>query len=106
MLAESELVPLMLKLDESGIDSLSAEEVARLRYQEMSNLQRMDSTYYAYQLGLLNEEYYQTNFVPAIQAMAPKWKELRLPPMRSSFVAEVDQILTLDPRPGSSGFGE
>ena len=105
-LAESEYIPVRLKFNESGIDSLSAEELARLRFQELCNLQRMDSTFYAHQLGLLDEEYYQSIFVPAMQALAPSWKELGLPPSRSSFDAEVDYILTLDPRPGSSGFGE
>lgn len=105
VLAESDNLQLNSKFRESGIDSLSTEEVSRLAFQEVVNLERYDSIYYAHQLGLLDEEYYEDIFVRAIQGLAPKWKILGLP-MRASFVAEVDRILTLDPRPGASGFGK
>ena len=104
MLAESEHIPLILKLDESGVDSLSEEERARMTFLQVAAAQRMDATFYAHQLGLLDTDHYETGFVPAIQALAPRWKELGVPPMRSSFATEVDHILALDPRSGSSGY--
>jgi hypothetical protein len=103
MLAEYEHIPLMLKFDESGVDSLTEEERLRYGFLQMSVAQRLDSAFYAHQLGLLDEDHYETGFIPAIQSLAPRWKSIGLPPMRSSFAREVDRILTLDPRPGASG---
>jgi hypothetical protein len=103
MLAQSEFVPLILKFEESGLDALTEEERVRFVFLEVSSAVRQDATYYAHQLGLLDEDAYETGFIPSIQAMAPMWKALGVPPIRSSFAAEVDRILTLDPRPGSSG---
>jgi hypothetical protein len=104
MLFESEHMPLILKLDESGVDSLSEEERVRMNFLQVAAAQRMDATFYAHQLGLLDKDHYETGFVPAIQALAPAWKKLGVPPMRSSFQSEIDHILTLDPRPGSSDY--
>jgi len=106
MLSESEHIPILLKLHDSGVDSLSEEERIRMVFLQIAAAQRMDSTFYAHQLGLLDKDHYETGFVPAIQALAPTWTELGLPPMRSSFASEVEHILTLDPRPGSSGLSD
>jgi hypothetical protein len=97
MLAEYDHIPIMLKRTESGVDSLTDEERLRLFFLDMSTAQRMDSTYYAFQQGLLDAEHYESGFIPAIRNMAPQWRSVGLPPMRDSFNAEVERILALDP---------
>lgn len=104
MLSASELVPVVLKLRESGVDSLSDEERVRMIFLQVGAAARQDALYDAHRLRLMDDDAYETSFIPSIQALAPKWGTLGLPPMRWSFEAEVDRILALDPQPGSSGY--
>ena len=94
MLADSPYAPVVMsKLQQSGAESLSAEEHFRQRNLFMRSIMNLDSTYFAYQHGLVDDEYYESVFKDAVRQLAPMWRAMGMPSYRRSFSLEVQRII-------------
>ena len=94
MFVDSDVARLTTKHIESGLDSLTAEELYKVKQFQMNNVERIDASYFAFQQGLLPE--YEADFVETIKQLGPLWRSLGLRLGRRSFEDEVNRILSLD----------
>ncbi|MFT7043670.1 MAG: hypothetical protein ACJAW7_002432 [Candidatus Azotimanducaceae bacterium] len=93
MQADSPVAAIELKYRSSGVESLTEEEAARLMLFHMSQVWRLDSSYFAYQNGLLPE--YLTTLEFAIRNYGPVWRDLGVHISRESFKSEVNRIMAM-----------
>lgn len=101
-LSESDyLVPIIEKLSESGWDSLSFQEQYRVRNSGLAAMYRLDGYYYQYELGLLDQEYYEGQFTAEMRTWVPRWREWGLldsytGQVRSSFAEQIQRFMDVD----------
>ena len=93
MQADSSVVAIEIKHRSSGVASLTEEEAHRLWTFHMNQVWRLDSSYFAYQNGLLPE--YLSTLEFAIRNYGPVWRDLGLHISRESLRAEVDRIMAM-----------
>ena len=108
-LADSPYLPeIRVKVNESGIGSLSAEELERFRAWNQAGRVRLDNIHYQYEQGLIDDEYYNNSFKNVIRRAAPIWRELGVwsqqegsradrsdaPVVRPTFGAAIERILS------------
>ncbi|MFT7213857.1 MAG: hypothetical protein ACI9XK_004116 [Granulosicoccus sp.] len=91
--ADSQVAAIEIKYRSSGVASLTEEEKRRLWSFHMNNVWRVDSSYFAYQKGLLPEV--QSTIEFGIRNYGPVWRDLGVHISRESFRAEVDRILAM-----------
>lgn len=99
--ADSEHIgPIITKLTTAGypeeigaLSSLSIEERGRFRQWQIAQQTHWDNMFFQYQQGFIDEEYYQDSFRERVRRLAPTWQALNLSAGRSTFNAEVEQIL-------------
>jgi hypothetical protein len=91
-LAESQfLAPLLSKVAEQGGflavagEDLTEEEIQRLRSYGHAVRIALDNQHYQYERGFLDEDYYQSTLISAIQQYAPLWTAVGGMPLRPSF---------------------
>jgi len=71
----SDLHPIYVKLEQTGLSSLSAEELLRVRAWELARLQRMAGQHYQYHQGYLDQSAYQAMMSNA-QGWIGLWDDL------------------------------
>jgi hypothetical protein len=100
-LADSEfLLPAYEKLADAGgitdpnsLDALDPTERARVRRYVQARHADYDNLYYQYQLGYLDEQFYQSRVVNSIRRMTPIWREFgMLDDGTPKFLAEIERI--------------
>ncbi len=75
--------------------SLTDDERAMLESSEMAKVIILDNAHYQHQQEFIDEEYYESTFVPRVQAWGPIWRAAGiLDVARPSFVTEIDRILS------------
>jgi len=67
----TDLPPIYVKLEQTGLNSLDAEELLRVRAWELARSQRMAGQYYQFQQGYLDEAAYR-----AMMGAAEDWIDL------------------------------
>ena len=94
--ANSAYLPsIILKYGEGGRDALTPEEQYRLSRMHAGLRTRLDNLYYQYQMGLLDEQYYEASVVNVIRINAPTWADIGLSgARRPPFRAEIEPILS------------
>ncbi len=96
LLAESQVIgPIVAKVfaDPSTIDALTDDERRRIRAVVRSMRIDADNEYYQYQLGFLDEEYFEHALKPRIARQARMWRSLGIEERRPSFKQFVDEQL-------------
>ncbi len=71
----ADLPPIYVKLRESGLESLTAEEQERVRSWESARRTRMQGQYYQYEQGLLDESAYRV-MLRAARGQSSLWQTL------------------------------
>ena len=96
LLADSTYLPsVMLKYQEGGGDALTPEEQFRVTRFYMGLRVRFDNLYYQYQLGFLDEQYYEANVANFLRTVAPVWADLGVTgAIRPAFQEEIERILS------------
>ena len=75
--------------------ALTDDERAMLESSEMAKLIILDNAHYQHQQEFIDNEYYESTFVPRVQAWGPIWRAVGiLDVARPSFVTEIDRILS------------
>ena len=84
-----------IKLQEGGIQALSAEERERLRNQYRAEFVRFDNTHFQWEQGFIEDSFYRSFTRPSLGECALRWKELGLPMtnVRPSVRAEIEATL-------------
>jgi hypothetical protein len=93
MLADSPVAAMIVKYQQSGVESLTTEEKLRFSMFHRNNANRLDASNFAYQQGLLPER--ESGLESAIRVMGPIWRDLGIQVPRESFRAEVERILAI-----------
>ena len=88
-----ELANIALKARRGAIDELTELERIRLEMWERARMIRVESQFYQWQQGLLDDEYYEHQFKFVIRAVGPLWEALGLSFERPSLRGEVERIL-------------
>ena len=95
--------PIITKLTTAGypedIDALahlSKEERGRFRQWQIAQQTHWDNMFFQYQQGFIDDEYYRDSFRTRVRRLAPTWNALNLTGGRSTFVAEIEDILEED----------
>ncbi len=79
---------------EAAWAALTDDERAMLESSETAKLIMLDNAHYQHQQEFIDEEYYESTFVPRVQAWGPIWRAAGiLDVARPSFVIEIDRIL-------------
>ncbi len=99
--ADSEHIgPIITKLtglgypeDISALEQLSQVERGRFRLWQIAQHTHWDNMFFQYQQGFIDEEYYQDSFRERVRRLAPTWRALKVAGARSSFNAEIKDIL-------------
>ena len=94
MFVDSDVAKLVAKHMESGLGSLTPEELYKVKQFQMNNVERIDASHFAFQQGLLPE--YEAEFVSTIKQLGPLWRSLGLRLGRKSFEDDVNRILALN----------
>jgi hypothetical protein len=92
--ASEELSELLVRYDHEGLDSLTPVERYRVATWERARQLRVESQFFQYQHGFLDEEYYEHQFKGVVVLAAPRWKELEVGHGRPSFQAAIEDILS------------
>ncbi|MCK5324727.1 MAG: hypothetical protein KAJ57_01915 [Woeseiaceae bacterium] len=79
--------------DISALDHLTDEERGRFRQWQIAQQTHWDNMFFQYQQGFIDDEYYRDSFRERVKRLAPTWKVLNVGGARSSFVAEIDDIM-------------
>ena len=88
-----ELADILLKTRRGTIDQLTELERLRLEMWERARMIRVESQFYQWQQGLLDDEYYEYQFKFVVRAVGPLWEALGLSFERPSLRCEVARIL-------------
>ena len=88
-----EILEIRLRAKKEGVRGLSELETARLMSWEAARAMRLESQFFQWENGLLDDDYYD-QFRTAISNSAPLWKELGLDYGRPTFRDAVDGILS------------
>jgi hypothetical protein len=88
-----DLANIMLKSSRGGVGELTELERIRLVMWERARMIRVESQFFQWQQGLLDDEYYEHQFKFVIKSFAPLWKELGLRFERPSLRDEVARVL-------------
>jgi len=88
-----EILELRLRAKKEGVGGLSELETARLVSWEAARAMRLESQFFQWENGLLDDDYYD-QFRRAISNSAPLWKALGLDYGRPTFRDAVDRILS------------
>jgi hypothetical protein len=88
-----QLSDIVRRTDADGVDSLTETERLRLFRWEHARLCRVESQFYQWQHGLLDDEYYENQFKFIVRRAAPLWEELDLEIARPSLRAAVQEVL-------------
>lgn len=99
--ADSEHIgPIITRLTTAGypeniaaLDVLSTDERGRFRQWQIAQQTHWDNMYFQYQQGFISEEYYRDSFRERVARLAPTWRALKVAGGRSSFNAEIEDIL-------------
>lgn len=91
--ASQELSDLLVRYSSEGIESMTPVERYRLTTWERARQLRMESQFFQYQHGFLDNEYYEHQLKPGVALAAPRWKELGVFGGRPSFEAAVEEML-------------
>jgi hypothetical protein len=99
--AESEHWPeLWSKAEDDGFQALSQTEQARWTQFLAAESAQFDNVHYQYQLGLLDEDFYEHTFKPVVKRVAPLLIDAgALFGRRAAFVKEVEMLLGEELRP-------
>ncbi len=96
-LADSEYIgPILATIDiedEQSLDSLSSEEIWRLRQYYVSRMVDLDNEFYQYQNGYLDEEFFEGQFKRSVARNAKGWRALGIGELRPDFTKVVDELL-------------
>ena len=99
-LAHSEYIgPILATIDiedEQILDSLSSEEIWRLRQYYVSRMVDLDNEFYQYQNGFLDEEYWSMVNRRSVLRNAKGWRAMGVGELRPEFSKLVDNILAED----------
>ena len=77
--ADSQYLPRIdAKYAAGGLDALTSEERIRIEADALAAKSRYDAYLFQYELGLLDEEFYEYYFVPGIRSWKQRWEELEL----------------------------
>ena len=90
------IAPLLAQINSENprpLDDLSDEEQFRLRRFYLSQMIDIDNKYYQYQMGFLDEEYFEHVTKPQVPGLARTWRSLGLTEPRPSFRSFVDEQL-------------
>lgn len=79
--------------DISALEHLSELERGRFRLWQIAQHTHWDNMYFQYQQGFIDEEYYRDSFRERVKRLAPTWQALKVAGARSSFNAEIENIL-------------
>lgn len=92
--------PIITKLTGAGypedigaLEILSREDRGRFRQWQIAQHTHWDNMYFQYQQGFIDEEYYRDSFRERVRRLAPTWKALNVASARTSFNAEIEDIL-------------
>ena len=88
-----DLANIALKARRGAINELTELERIRLEMWERARMIRVESQFYQWQQGLLDDEYYEHQFKFVIRAVGPLWEALGLSFERPSLRGEVERIL-------------
>ena len=88
-----QLSDIVRRTDTDGVDSLTETERLRLFRWEQARQCRIESQFYQWQHGLLDDEYYENQFKFVVSRAAPLWEELGLEIARPSLRAAVQEVL-------------
>ena len=88
-----ELASIVLKARRGAIGELTELERLRLEMWERARMIRVESQFYQWQQGLLDDEYYEHQFKFVVGLFGPLWKALDLKFERPSLRYEVERIL-------------
>ncbi len=99
--ADSEHIgPIITRLTTAGypeniaaLEVLSTDERGRFRQWQIAQQTHWDNMYFQYQQGFISEEYYRDSFRERVARLAPTWRALKVSGGRSSFNAEIEDIL-------------
>ena len=99
-LADSEYIgPILATIDiedEQSLDSLSSEEIWRLRQYYVSRMIDLDNEFYQYQNGYLDEEFFEGQFKCSVVRNAKGWRALGIGELRSDGTKVVDELLAVN----------
>jgi hypothetical protein len=98
--AESDYIaPMIQQTRAGGRESLTADQEQRSQSTMLAAIHRLDGFFYQYELGLLEQDYYESVFRAEMRTWVPRWRETGMlePPwtdyMRPSFREEVQKYL-------------
>ena len=69
-----ELAPIMYKGLAGDFESLTEDQLARMRIYGFALLNRFDNMLYQYQQGFLEQDFYEASFKSGVKAIAPLWE--------------------------------
>jgi hypothetical protein len=97
--ASSEIGRIIVKLTQLGypenvgaLDELTDEEKGRFRLWQIAQQTHWDNTFFQYQQGYLDKEYYEEAFKERVGRLAPTWQALGLTQGRRSFMEEMARL--------------
>ena len=97
--AGSEIGRIIVKLTQLGypenvgaLDELTGEEKGRFRLWQIAQQTHWDNTFFQYQQGYLDKEYYEEAFKERVGRLAPTWQALGLTQGRRSFMEEMARL--------------
>ena len=88
-----DLANILLKLRRGVIGELTALERIRLEMWERARMIRVESQFFQWEQGLLDDEYYEHQFKFVVRTFAPLWEELGLRFERPSLRDELIRVL-------------
>jgi len=88
-----EMANIILKTRRGAIDELTDLERLRLEMWERARMIRVESQFYQWQQGLLDDEYYEHQFKFVVRLSGPLWKALGMKFERPSLRDEVERVL-------------
>ena len=88
-----DLAEIVLRAREGTLEELTELERSRLQMWENARMIRVESQFFQWQQGLLDDEYFEHQFKYAVKTYAPLWIALGIRFGRPSFRAEVERVL-------------
>lgn len=88
-----EVLEVRMRALKDGVAALTELELVQLRSWELARAMRLESQFFQWENGLLDDDYY-SQFQRAISNSAPLWKEIGLDYGRPTFRDAIDRILS------------
>ena len=92
-MGEPEMVAILDQVQQSGVESLSADDAGRFRTYAVTQIMRLDSIHFAWERGFIDDDYYNNTFKGLVVINKESFLTVTTPIWRPSFLRDVETIL-------------